>query len=127
MELGTLYLKLNMVESICQASTLRVEFWWISTHFRISYLRDICIELKNLKFEKNIYMGRDKIVFFKWCHSFPHIDAFWCLCSRQLFEKMVTKEEIAQIEQFLILSPCFPLYSIIVFSSKRHSQIKEFK
>ena len=31
---------------------------------------------------------------------------------------MVTKEEIAQNEQFLLLSPCFQLYSIIVLSFK---------
>ena len=31
---------------------------------------------------------------------------------------MVTKEEIAQNEQFLLLSPCFQFYSIIVFSTK---------
>ena len=34
---------------------------------------------------------------------FPHIDAFWHLCSRQLFENIVTKEEIAQNEQFLLI------------------------
>ena len=36
-------------------------------------------------------------------NPFPHIDAFWHLCSRQLFENIVTKEEIAQ---------CFPLLVI---------------
>ena len=45
-------------------------------------------------------------------NHFPHIDAFWRLCSRQLFEKIVTKEEIAQNEQFLLLSQCFPLLII---------------
>ena len=25
---------------------------------------------------------------------FPHLDAFWCLCSRRFFENMATKEEI---------------------------------
>ena len=29
-------------------------------------------------------------------NPFPHIDAFWSLCSRQLFENIVTKEKIAQ-------------------------------
>ena len=33
-------------------------------------------------------------------------------------ENIVTKEEIAQIEQCLHLSPCFQLYSIIVLSFK---------
>ena len=42
----------------------------------------------------------------------PHIDAFWCLCSRWLFEKIVTKEEIAQNKQFLLLPQCFPLLVI---------------
>ena len=40
---------------------------------------------------------------------FPHIDAFWCPCSRQLFENIGTKEEIAQNKQFLLLPQCFPL------------------
>ena len=43
---------------------------------------------------------------------FPHIDAFWRLCSRRLFENLVTKKEIAQIVQFLILAQCFPLFVI---------------
>ena len=29
-------------------------------------------------------------------NPFPHIDTFWRLCSRRLFENIVTKEEIAQ-------------------------------
>ena len=42
-------------------------------------------------------------------NPFPHIDAFWRLCSRQLFENIVTKEEIAQNMQFLFLPQCFRL------------------
>ena len=38
--------------------------------------------------------------------------------SRRLFENIVTKEEIAQNEQFLLLSSCFQLYSIIVLPFK---------
>ena len=45
-------------------------------------------------------------------NPFPHIDAFWRLCSRQLFENIVTKEEIAQNLQFLLLPQCFPLLVI---------------
>ena len=37
-------------------------------------------------------------------NPFSHIDAFWRLCSRQLFENIVTKEEY---EQFLLLQKCF--------------------
>ena len=51
-------------------------------------------------------------------NPFPHKDAFWRLCSRRLFENMVTKEEIAQNKQFLPLLPCFQLYSIIILSFK---------
>ena len=29
-------------------------------------------------------------------NPFPHTDAFWRLCSRRIFENIVTKEEIAQ-------------------------------
>ena len=42
-------------------------------------------------------------------NPFPHIDAF---CSRWLFENIMTKEEIAQNEQFLLLPQCFPLLVI---------------
>ena len=45
-------------------------------------------------------------------NPFPHIDAFWRLCSRQLFENIVTKEEIAQNVQFLLLPQRFPLFVI---------------
>ena len=54
----------------------------------------------------------------KWKLNLSLIDTFHCLCSRQLFENMATKEEIAQNKQFLLLSPCFQLYSIIVLSFK---------
>ena len=45
-------------------------------------------------------------------NPFPHIDAFRRLCSRWLFENIVTKEEIAQNEQFLLLPQHFPLLVI---------------
>ena len=41
-------------------------------------------------------------------NPFPHMDAFWRLCSRWLFENIATKEEIAQNVQFLLLPQCFP-------------------
>ena len=50
-------------------------------------------------------------------NTFPHIDAFWRLCSSRIFENKATKE------QFLCLSPCFQLYSIIVLSFKGCFQI----
>ena len=50
---------------------------------------------------------------FMFCFNpFPHIDAFWRLCTRRLFENIVTKEEIAQNEQFLLLPLCFTLVVI---------------
>ena len=42
-------------------------------------------------------------------NPFPHIVAFWRLCSRRHFENIVTKEEVAQNKQFLLLPQCFPL------------------
>ena len=42
----------------------------------------------------------------------PHKDAFWRICSRRLLENKVTKEEIAQNQQFLLLPQCFPLLVI---------------
>ena len=50
----------------------------------------------------------------------PHIKAFQRLCSRQLFENMATKEEIAQNEQFLLLKPVFQLYSMVLFIEVFH-------
>ena len=48
-------------------------------------------------------------------NPFPHIDAFWRLCSRLLFGNIVRKEEIAQNEQFLLLPQCFPLLVFLFF------------
>ena len=45
-------------------------------------------------------------------NPFPHINAFGRLCSRRLFENIVTKEEIAQNVQFLLLPQCLPLFVI---------------
>ena len=45
-------------------------------------------------------------------NPFPHIDAFCRLCSRQIFENIVTKKEIAQKEQILLLQQCFTLLVI---------------
>ena len=45
-------------------------------------------------------------------NPFPQTDTFWRLCSRRLFENIVTKEEIAQNEQFLLLPQCLPLLVI---------------
>ena len=45
-------------------------------------------------------------------NPFPHIDIFWRLCSGQIFENIVTKKEIAQNEQFLLLTQCCPLLVI---------------
>ena len=67
-----------------------------------------------------------------WVNPLAHIGAFWCLCSRRvfenkvtkeaiaqkkqfllmLFENKVTKEAIAQNKQFLLMSQCFPLLII---------------
>ena len=44
----------------------------------------------------------------------PHIDAFWRLCSRRLFENIVTKEEIAPNEQFLLLQQFFQFKSYLI-------------
>ena len=45
-------------------------------------------------------------------NPFPHINAFGRLCCRRLFENIVTKEEIAQNVQFLLLPQCFPHFVI---------------
>ena len=61
------------------------------------------------------YMGMTMETFFI---PFPHIDAFWPLCNRQLFENIVTKEEIAQNDQFLLLPQRFQLFTVIKPSLK---------
>ena len=50
-------------------------------------------------------------------NPFPHIDTFWYLCSRQLLENIVTKEEIAQNEQFLLFATMFSTFSHKVIHS----------
>ena len=48
---------------------------------------------------------------YKLLNLFPHIDAFWRLCSRQLFKNTVTKEEIAQNMQFFPFATMFSTFS----------------
>ena len=70
-----------------------------STKKKISYISLICLYLS--------FFPQYLIVI--WINHFLHIDAFWHLCSRRLFENMATKELIAQNEHVLFLSPCFQL------------------
>ena len=74
------------------------------------------------------YLGKNMNNVFSWMYNYwielkslwaispfnplPHIDAFWRLCNRLLFENIVTKEEIAQNVQFLLLTQCFPFLVI---------------
>ena len=58
---------------------------------------------------ESLFHNRCKINKF---NPFPHKDAFGPLCSRQFFKNIVTKEEIAQNEQFLLLPQCFHLLVI---------------
>ena len=59
----------------------------------------------------SLKMWRNDVLFGKF-NPFPHIYAFWRHCSRRLFENIVTTEEIAQNEQFLLLPQRFPLLVI---------------
>ena len=76
-----------------------------------------CIKMRNatevvyirVRLKENLWCMMHFIYIF---NPLPHIDAFWRLYSRQLFENIVTKEEIAQNEQFLLLPQCFPLLVI---------------
>ena len=61
-------------------------------------------------YNKNVASDFENIVLL--INPFPHIDAFGRLCSRRLFENIVTKEEIAQKVQFLLFPQCFPLFVI---------------
>ena len=70
---------------------------------------------KALTFEYNCLMHGGYYHFFVSLNVLtlsPHLDTFWRLCSRRRFEKIVTKEEIAQNEPFLLMPQCFPLLII---------------
>ena len=67
---------------------------------------DSCINKTRIQFYK-LYSGHEH---FRDTIPFPHIGTFWRLCSRRLFENIVTKEEIAQNVQFLLLPQCLPLF-----------------
>ena len=58
------------------------------------------------------YPTRFRLISLHNLNPFPHIYAFWRLCSRRFFGNIVTKEEIAQNVQFLLLPQCFPLFVI---------------
>ena len=47
------------------------------------------------KSKKSQFLNEDAKL--KWFNPLPHIGAFGCLCSRRLFENIVTKEEIAPL------------------------------
>ena len=48
-------------------------------------------------------------------YAFLQMDAFWLL-QQTTFKSIVAKGEIAQNEQFLLLSQCFQLFSVIILS-----------
>ena len=84
--------------------------WMYNFRFK-SISNDVCWKgFKIICFEKGWtkYM-QTSVLIQTFFNPFLHIDAFWCLCSRRLFEKIVTKEEIGQKKQFLLLPLCFPL------------------
>ena len=61
-------------------------------------------------FEFNWLLVMNKLLQIRfWNEPFPSYRRF---CSRRLFENIVTKEEIAQNVQFLLLPQCFPLLVI---------------
>ena len=75
--------------------------------------RLLCIVLKTShKMRRLFRLGTTLFLNAIYLLAFLHIDAFWRLCSRRLFENIVTKEEIAQNVQFLLLPQCFPLFVI---------------
>ena len=55
----------------------------------------------------------------KIINPFSH-RCFWRFCGRQLFEIMSTKEEIAQKQQFLLLSPYFHSIQLVSLSLYFH-------
>ena len=70
---------------------------------------DVCMGLDIYFGSPTVFWTNQTLIIF---NPFPHIDTFWRLCSRRLFENIVTKEEIAQNMQFLLLPQCFQLFVI---------------
>ena len=95
---------------------------YIHTNFRmlsLHYFRCIdkirlCLHFQNIKINTGSKSGvkcqhnQNKM---GGCVRLP-LNTIWRLCSRRLFENIVTKEEIAQNVQFLLLTQCFPLLVI---------------
>ena len=96
-----------------------------------------CLVLNNITVFQNVYQSQNlwcgysfwepqHRVWFGWVdrrycrerrqyspfNPFPHIDTFWCLCSRQFFENMAKKKKLLKMSNF---SFCH-LYLMIVLS-----------
>ena len=79
----------------------------------ISHIHQFCSRWLWLHNGKDLEISLYEHVIIEYSvNPFPHIDAFWRLCSRRLFKNIVTKEEIAQNKQFLLLPQCLPLLVI---------------
>ena len=93
-------------------------WYWSTLYFLITSQTNIhekkIIQQFGHKQKLVTFLSYDKVISIHTVsvNPFPHIDAFWCLCSRWLFKNIVTKEEIAQNKQFLLLPQCFPLLVI---------------
>ena len=102
----------------CICSRRLLEILWQTEKFLIMSNLSICqqnVQLYQIiifSYIKSVYILASCLLqFFTMCERvkafnyFPHIhiDAFCHLCSRRLFENIVTKEEFAQNEQFLLL------------------------
>ena len=95
-----------LLKTLCQMEKL-----FIMCNFYICHNVFISVKI-SLKEVVYIFL---KISATDWLYvveNVPHIDTFWRLCSRLIFENIVTKEEIAQNAQFLLLPQCFPLLFI---------------
>ena len=121
-----LYKITSTLKHVCSVMDFNRQLMYLSYRITTS-LPDSIVSLGFSYFPYGTIRLRFKTLRTEWrlffVYHFPHIDAFWGLCSRRLFENMVTKEEIAQNEQFLLWSPCFYLYLIIVHSFKESFQI----
>ena len=69
-------------------------------------MKDYTIIYKDFSFYSYILSKLSAAGLFLWerINTFPHIDAFSRLCSRQFFENIVTKEEIPFATMFSTLS-----------------------
>ena len=102
-------------------------FMWESFKWNYIYqteLKPLWQNKKKSNFEKFVYKHASLLSLcgsYWWLiHPYPHIDAFWCHCSRTLLKTLWIKEKLPQcfqhfIQIILLLLEILPSFSLDVF------------